>query len=138
MRALPLLGDDPFLVVSADVVTDFDFATVAAPGARRHRALDATGHLVLVPNPPQHPDGDFGLNPDGKLAAKPPLYTFSGIAVLHPALFVGLAPGIRPLRDVLRPAARRGVLLGEVFQGLWRDVGTPERLAVARALMGVG
>ena len=73
--------------------------------------------------------------PDGRPAAAPPRHTFSGIAVLRPALFGGLAPGARPLREVLFPAARRGALLGEVYKGLWRDVGTPERLEDARALL---
>ena len=138
VQALPLLGDEAFLAVSTDVVTDYDFAALRAVGAGFGRARVATGHLVLVPNPPHHPDGDFGLTPEGRLAATPPRYTFSGIAVLHPALFRGLAPGVRPLRDVLHPAVRRGALLGEVYAGLWRDVGTPERLADVRALPGTG
>ena len=165
VHALPWLGDDPFLVVSADVVTDYDFRALEGFGPEFGRAADrmageftpsrnsdvgALGYLVVVPNPPHHPDGDFWLTPDGRLLmpegaldtpescpdTEPPSCTFSGIAVLHPALFRDLAPGIRPLREVLRPAVRRGALLGEVFQGLWRDVGTPERLADARALMG--
>ena len=150
VHALPLLGDEPFLVVSTDVVTDYDFSALRMPGADFERVMDrmdggfapkrkpgtgATGYLLLVPNPPHHPHGDFGLTPAGRLDAAPPRYTFSGIAVLRPALFLGLAPGIRPLRDVLRPAVRRGAFLGEVFEGLWRDVGTPERLADVRGFM---
>lgn len=175
VNALPLLGDGPFAAVSADVVTDYDFRDLRAAGeelergaepgrgANFERAADlertaqASGYMVLVPNPPHHPRGDFGLTAEGRLrspeagyqtseavfrapqggpGAAAPRYTFSGIAAFHPALFRSLAPGIRPLRDILRPAARRGALLGGVFEGLWRDVGTPERLADARALMG--
>ena len=135
VHALPLLGDEPFLAVSTDVVTDFDFSTLRAVGVELGRGAEASGHLVLVPNPPHHPDGDFELTGGGRLGTATPRYTFSGIAVLRPALFRGLAPGIRPLRDVLFPAVRRGALGGEVFGGLWRDVGTPERLADARALI---
>ncbi len=157
VHALPLLGDDPFLVVSTDVVTDFDFADAEVLGARLRRDPDASGLLVLVPNPPHHPEGDFVLTPEGRLrmpggrlqapggclrapdgrsGSAAPRHTFAGIAVLGPELFRHLPPGVRPLRDVLRPAARRGALLGKVFEGLWRDVGTPERLADARALVG--
>ena len=155
VQALPLLGEHPFAVVSTDVVTDYDFRALRAVGEELERG--ASGYLVLVPNPPHHPHGDFRLASEGRL--RPPEagyqtseagirategkpgaaaahYTFSGIAVFHPALFRSLAPGIRPLRDVLRPAVRRGALLGEVFEGLWRDVGTPERLEDARALVG--
>ena len=150
VHALPLLGDEPFAVVSADVVTDFDFALLRRFGAApehaarpvpgdppvpQRRAVAEHGCLVLVPNPPHRPGGDFGLTPRGMLDSAPPRYTFSGIAALRPALFYGLAPGARPLRTVLRPAVRRGALLGMLFEGLWRDVGTPQRLADVRQLL---
>ena len=130
VHALPLLGDEPFAVVSADVVTNFDFALLL-----RFGAAPESGCLVLVPNPPHHPGGDFGLTPRGVLDNAAPRYTFSGIAALRPALFHGLAPGVRPLRTVLRPAVRSGALLGMVFEGLCHDVGTPQRLADVRQLL---
>ena len=171
-RALRTLGADFGCAAHrvADHVADrasdpvADRAAGEFPSDRKPGA-GVSGHLVLVPNPPHHPHGDFALTADGRLqmpermgAARegmahapensrqtpggspdpdtaPPRYTFSGIAVLRTSLFQGLAPGIRPLRDVLRPAVRRGELLGEVYDGLWRDVGTPERLAEVRRLM---
>lgn len=135
VHALPLLGDEPCIVVSTDVVTDFDFAALAGEGAGRNLAASRDGCLVLVPNPPHHPDGDFGLNAAGELDSASPRHTYSGIAVLRPALFRGLAPGVRPLRTVLKPAARRGALLGMLHRGLWHDVGTPARLAETRAVL---
>ncbi len=136
VHALPLLGDEPFMVVSTDVVTDFDFTVLTGPGPGLGPGAEpAAGCLVLVPNPPHHPEGDFGMTAEGVLHREPPRYTYSGIGVLRPSLFRGLDPGITPLRSVLRPAARRGALRGIRFGGLWRDVGTPERLAEVTALL---
>jgi len=127
IQALPLLGSEPFLVVSADVVTAFDFGTLTGgPNA---------GFLVLVPNPSHHSTGDFGLTDSGELTPQPPLLTYSGIAVLDPSLFENLAPGVRALRPVFDAAIERGTLRGVLFEGLWKDVGTPERLAAARAAL---
>jgi len=125
VHALPLLGGGPFVVVNADVLTDFDFRTLRLDGA--------LGRLVLVPNPPHHPGGDFGLAADSRIVPAPRQWTFAGISVLDPALFAGLAPGPRPLRPILDGAVARGALRGETFAGLWVDVGTPERLELARA-----
>ena len=125
IRALPLLGPGRFLVVSADVVTGFDFEVLTAE-------QDA-GCLVLVPNPPHHSGGDFGLAVNGELTPQPPLFTYSGIALLDSSLFRNLQPGVRPLRPVFDAAIQREELRGMLFEGLWKDVGTPERLADARA-----
>lgn len=136
VHARALLGDAPFAVVNADVWTDYDFARLALPDGK-------LAHLVLVPNPAHNRDGDFVLehgavsNPGGSLReGSAPALTFSGIAAYAPALFADLAPGKRPLAPVLRAACERGVVSGELFDGGWCDVGTPERLDNLRASVG--
>lgn len=128
VRALPLLGDAPFLLVNADVWTDFDFAVPPPPAAG--------GHIVLVPNPAHHPDGDFDLV-DGRVrrAAATP-YTYAGIACFDPAAFAGCAAGRAPLAPLLFALTARNRLAGSVHRGRWYDIGTPERLAAARAGAG--
>ncbi len=128
IQALPLLGSEPFLLVSADVVHDFAFHDIA-------NTAGDLGRLVLVRNPTHHPRGDFGLTAQGRLSLTPPRLTFAGLALLHPTLFAGLAPGVRPLREVLRPAIKKGALSGQYHAGLWMDVGTPARLKAAGALL---
>ena len=86
-------------------------------------------HLVLVPNPAHNPRGDFALEAGRVIEPAPPQLTFSGLSVLHPALFVGCQPGAFGLAPLLRAAAKEGRVSAEVFHGLWSDVGTPERLA---------
>jgi MurNAc alpha-1-phosphate uridylyltransferase len=124
-NALPLLGADPFLVVNGDVWTRFDFA-----GLRIGAGADA--HLVLVPNPPQHPRGDFTLQ-DGVVGedASPDArrYTYSGIGIYRPEFFAGCTPGRFPLLPLLRRSIAAGRLHGELFEGEWQDIGTPARLA---------
>ena len=126
-RALPLLGAAPFLLINGDVFSDYPCA------ALRQRAehlppLDLA-HLVLVPNPAHNPRGDFALEAGRVIEPAPPQLTFSGLSVLHPALFVGCQPGAFGLAPLLRAAAKEGRVSAEVFHGLWSDVGTPERLA---------
>ena len=129
-RALPLLGDEPFLVVNGDVWTDFDFN-------RLRRPLDGLAHLVLVDNPIHHPRGDFRLD-QGRVSDAvegEPSLTYSGIAVLHPRLFEGCQAGAFKLAPLLRQAMAAGQVSGEHFAGRWVDVGTHERLAEVERLL---
>lgn len=135
--ALPLLGTAPFLVVNGDVLSDIDFA----PLRQAAQQLDGNtrlAHLLLVDNPPHNPAGDFGLLDNGLLAATPAAgngLTFSGIAAYHPALFADTSAG-QPakLAPLLRAAMAQGLVSGSRLNGLWLDVGTPERLAQADAI----
>lgn len=127
LQALPKLtdGQSPFMVVNGDVLTDFDFQSLS-----QHRLADGClAHLVLVPTPAYKQQGDFGLQA-GQVLAEGDL-TFSGISLLHPDLFKGLAPGVRPLAPLLRAAMAKGQVTGVCFHGVWDDIGTPERLAQA-------
>ncbi|HEB78761.1 MAG TPA: nucleotidyltransferase family protein [Methylothermaceae bacterium] len=129
-RALPRLTD-PFLAVNADVATDFPFATLPA-------AMEALAHLVVVPNPPHHPMGDFALLGGKILPEGEPRYTFGGIGVYRHALFSECTPGRFPLAPLLRRAAGRGQVTGELYRGTWMDIGTPERLEIWRKLQQRG
>ncbi len=128
-RALPLLGAEPFLVVNGDVWTDCDL------GRLQLGAADLA-HLVLVDNPPHHPQGDFALR-DGRVKADGPFrLTFSGIGAYRPALFDGCRPGRFPLAPLLRAAMARDAVGGEHHPGRWMDIGTPERLDELGRLLG--
>ena len=129
-RALPLLGDQPFLVVNGDIWTDYAFATLP-------RALSGLAHLVLVDNPEHNAEGDFVLNGSavGSNQGAQPRLTYSGIAVLHPQLFSGQAGGAFKLAPLLRLAMDKGQVSGEYFSGHWIDVGTHERLADVERLL---
>jgi MurNAc alpha-1-phosphate uridylyltransferase len=120
-QALPWLGPGPFLVVNADVFTDFDFATLAI-------APRAWAQLLLVPNPPQHPGGDFGLDGDQVTEAPGPRWTYSGIGLFTAELFAGCAPGRFPLKPLLQRAIAAQALRGQIYRGAWSDVGTAQRL----------
>lgn len=127
VRALPLLGDEPFLVVNGDIWCDLPLDRFSPFQPR------AQAHLVLIDNPAHNPDGDFGLDDDGVIRADGNRKTFSGIGVYDPALFADLAPGHRRLRPVLDEAIERGAVTGEHYEGRWVDIGTPERLAELEA-----
>lgn len=138
IEAMPLLGNAPFLVVNADIYTDFTYASLL-----RKDVMPACGHLVLVQNPEHNRAGDFSLIDNqvrppgehgeagrGSLAST---LTFSGIAVYHPGFFAGFERGKRPLKPLLDAAIADHRLSGERYGGVWSDVGTPERLAALEA-----
>jgi MurNAc alpha-1-phosphate uridylyltransferase len=121
-RALPLLGRDPFLVVNADIYTDM-------PMPPAEIARSDTGHLVLVPRPAHKERGDFDLQAGRIRESDSAAFTFSGVAVYRPEFFADCNPGRFPLAPMLRAAAREDRLAGSLYEGVWEDVGTPERLA---------
>lgn len=128
VQALPRLGPEPFVVVNADVVSDFDFRVLALG--------TSAGVLVLVPNPSHCPAGDYGIDASSQLTHDEPKFTFAGISLLSPMLFAGLAPGRRPLSEVFDTAIAERRLTGRLHRGLWFDVGTADRLEAARAAVG--
>ena len=128
LKALPLLGDEPFVLVNGDVWSDYPLQNLVRHSLERRY----NGHLVLVPNPAFHPAGDFALAQDGLLLAgtDQPRYTFAGISLLRPHMIADY-PQRRekfPLGEVLRHEIAHGRLTAEVYRGAWSDVGTPERL----------
>ncbi len=125
-HALPLLGKQPFIVTNGDIWTDYPYRQLAL-------AADHLAHLVLVDNPPFHPDGDFSLS-QGQVGPRQAgtSLTFSGIAVYRPVLFLDLPPGPQALAPLLRQAIDDGLVGGSHYTGDWADIGTPERLAALR------
>lgn len=129
INALPLLGQEPFILVNGDVWSTMDFSTLLDVKLENDLA-----HLVLVENPAQHPNGDFTLangraytfdqNQPGEAL------TYSGVAVIHPGMFAGLENGKRPLAPLLKQAMLEQQISASKMQGVWVDVGTPERLNV--------
>jgi N-acetyl-alpha-D-muramate 1-phosphate uridylyltransferase len=131
-QALALLGAGPFLLVNADIWCDYEFS-----GLHNHELGSHLAHLVLVPNPPHHREGDFSLDGATVGSGPAPRYTYAGIAVLSPEIVAGIRPGDKaPLGPVLKAAAARGAVTGELHQGVWRDIGTAERLAALQAMLG--
>ena len=127
-RALPLLGDEPFAVINGDIFCDFDLRLLPSLLASGDLA-----HLILVANPPQHPHGDFALETGRARASGEGRLTFAGIGVYHPVLFAGCPQGAFPLAPLLRQAMSADRVGASRHDGLWCDVGTPQRLAALDA-----
>ncbi|KJV29654.1 N-acetylmuramate alpha-1-phosphate uridylyltransferase MurU [Luteibacter yeojuensis] len=129
LKALPLLGPEPFIVVSADIWSDIDYAALPAEPA-------GEAHLVMVPNPDFHPQGDFALR-DGRLyddgaPAGAERLTFGNVGVYRPGIVANEAPGAFKLAPMYRRAIAQGRLAGERYDGFWRNVGTPAQLEQLR------
>jgi MurNAc alpha-1-phosphate uridylyltransferase len=124
LRAMPLLGPGPFLVLNGDVWSDYPYAELGGRLSGRDRA-----HLVLVPNPTYHPAGDFVLDQGRVVEGRGDRLTFAGIGVYRPELFEGQPDGVFPLAPLLRRAARDRQVGAELYRGTWLDIGTPERLS---------
>jgi MurNAc alpha-1-phosphate uridylyltransferase len=123
VNALPLLGERPFVAVNGDVYTDFPLARLQALDLQ-----DDLAHLVMAPNPEHHPAGDFVLKNGRLLARGQPRVTYAGLSVMSPQLFEGMKPGKSALRPLLDTAIIEARLSGQLWSGLWSDVGTPARL----------
>ncbi len=120
-RALPLLDSAPFWVINADVYTDITLPNVKLD-------TDSLAHLVLVPTPAHKASGDFELR-DGKVRNSDNQdLTYSGIAFYRPEFFADAGDGRFSVVPLWREAADRGQLDGSLYEGIWEDVGTPERL----------
>jgi len=126
-RALPLLGDEPFLLINGDVWSDWNLKSCVLPDCW---TSSTRAHLVLVPNPMHHLQGDFGLQERLVLRSAAQKFTYSGIGFLHPSLFDGCHEGRFKLVSLLHDAVHKQQVTGELFLGHWSDVGTPDRLAL--------
>ena len=132
IKALPLLGNEPFILVNGDVWTTMDFAPLLSLQLQGQLA-----HLVLVENPAQHPQGDFTLSEQKAYTFDQNVQgenlTFSGVSVIAPKMFAGLEAGKRPLAPLLKEAMLANQVAASKLMGNWVDVGTPERLAALDA-----
>lgn len=121
VNALPLLGEEPFLVVNGDIFCDYDFTPTFDLKAKM-------AHLVLVPNPEHNTKGDFALEGSEVLNVGENMLTFSGIAYYNPKLFFAQEAKKAPLAPLLREAVEKSLVSGELFTKVWHDIGTPQRL----------
>ena len=133
-QALPLIESngvpEVFLAVSGDVYSAYDFARLNMHAQALAAQAQPGMHLVMVPNPPFHPKGDFALSDDGRLALEgAPRYTFGNIGLYDTRMFRDLAPGTkRALTPYYRESIAQGRVSGELYEGVWENVGTPAQL----------
>ncbi|MFA6036898.1 MAG: nucleotidyltransferase family protein [Legionellales bacterium] len=127
-QALSVFDNEPFIVVSADIFTDYTYEKLP-------QKLNGLAHLVMIDNPSFHPNGDFCLNAQGLLSLETgkPL-TYANIGVFHPDLFKSVVTPKFEMRDVLIPAIRDGKISAEYYQGLWENIGTIAQLEIINSI----
>jgi MurNAc alpha-1-phosphate uridylyltransferase len=121
LNALPLLGAEPFVVVSGDVISNFQLQTL--PSEPKELA-----HLIMVDNPRFHPQGDFGIEKGYAKMHTQPVLTFANVGIYRPELFTHCEPGSFRLNQLLFPAIHNSLITAEYFNGLWWNIGTPDQL----------
>jgi len=124
-QALPLLGEAAFAVINGDVFSDY-------PLARLRAVKCSYAHLILVPNPVHNPDGDFALQGGHVTQDEEPHHTFSGISVYNPRFFENVGSGRYSVVPMLRAAMASQQVTGEIYKGVWHDIGTLDRLEALR------
>lgn len=137
-QALPLLCNEPdnpagerFIVVSGDILTGYDYRRLMPRATELAESREPGMFLVMVPNPPFHPEGDFALHPDGRLAFEGERrLTFGNLGLYDSRSFSGILPGtVMPIRPLYHAAIAAGSARGELFEGIWENIGTPAQLA---------
>lgn len=128
-NALPLLGQDPFVTINADVFTDYHFESIILPQS-------AWAHLILVPNPDHNHNGDFGLAQNSLLSNQNKQYTFAGIACYRPEVFQSFTLGRYSVTPLLQNLAQKDLATGSLYEGKWIDIGSLQRLQLANTLTG--
>ncbi len=126
IKALPLLGEESFLVVNGDIWSDYEFDSSFELG-------DDLAHLILVPNPEHNLKGDFALKEGRVLNEGEEKYTFSGIGCYNPTLFKDESYGRQTLAPLLRKAIVNNRISGALHVSEWYDIGTPQRLEELRS-----
>ncbi len=129
IKALPMLGDDPFIVITGDIWCDYDLSQLAGMD------LQHEAHLVLVNNPEHNSKGDFAIEQGMIRNSGENMLTYSGIGIYTPAFFAGTTPGKKALAPILRKKSEQDNVSGEVYTGQWVDIGTIERLAQLRSYL---
>jgi MurNAc alpha-1-phosphate uridylyltransferase len=124
INALPLLGNEPFIIVNGDIWTDYDYKALLDNPLHSDRLC----HLVMIANPAHNPHGDFALSSAILSQNGATKYTYSGIGIYHPVLFEGLEIQRLALKPILLKAMTKQQISGELYLGTWSDIGTVERL----------